>query len=164
MELYKESSERRSSEGGGSTEGGKSLAIGVSAVGFVRLFGHFGNADRGDWLLFRLGADTAPNQPSVNSHLAVLELVQIVRPGPLRHLGHDVVQDLELALGKDVIERLAHANHHHQHQREEDRGDRERFDQPQHGKACQLYHGEQMHPPNGDLRRNEKFEQRTKDG
>jgi hypothetical protein len=86
---------------------------------------------------------------------AILQVVQVIVGRSLRHLGHDVVEDLELASRKDAVEGLAHANHDDQHEREENRRRLEGLDDPQHDEAAELDEREEMHAIYWNLVRDE---------
>lgn len=76
---------------------------------------------------------------------------------PLGHLRHDVVQDLELPPGEEQVQRLPDADHHHEHQREQDGRAAERLDHPQASQAAQLDQREYMNSLYRNLQENPRI-------
>lgn len=98
--------------------------------------------------LLRFLADTTSDKFFVKAHLASavadLELVQVfVRA--LRHLGHDVVEDLQFAARENAVEGLPNANHDDQHEGKENGRRLEGLDEPQPHEAGELNQREEMH-------------------
>lgn len=88
----------------------------------------------------RFGPQKEPGHFRAHAHLLVFEHLMA-----LGHLRHHVVEDLQLAPGEDQIEGFPDADHHHQHEREQDGRGAERLDQPQADQAGQLDQREEVH-------------------
>lgn len=98
-------------------------------------------------------AKTKNTQSLKYPHLSALQVLHIIRSCPACHFRHHVIQDLEFTPREHAVQTLANANHHHQHQGEENGGLREGLDEPQDDQTRQLDQREEVDPLQWNLNR-----------